>query len=48
MDYNSNEEEDNTRIFRKNVEVFFETRNDLQNDIQIVEQRGEKIFEPRE
>ena len=30
MDYNSNEEEDSSRIFvRKNVEVFFETKNDL-------------------
>ena len=31
-----------------NVEVFFKTNNDLQNDAQIVEKRGKKIFEPRD
>ena len=48
-DCNSNEEEeDNSRIVRKNVEVFFETNNDLQNDVQVVEQRDEPRSEPRE
>ena len=31
-DYNS-DEDDNTRIFRQNVEVFFQTNNDLLNDV---------------
>ena len=47
-DYNLDEEEDNYGIISQISEVFFETNNDLQNDVLIVEQRGEKIFEPRE
>ena len=48
IDYNSDEEEDTTGIVRQNVEVFFETNNDLQNDVQTIEQRGEQRSKPRE
>ena len=41
------EEEDNPKLVRDNIEVFFETNNDLQNDVQIVEQREEQRSEPR-
>ena len=39
LDYIFDEEEDNPKPIRENIEVFFETNNDLQNDVQIVEQR---------
>lgn len=42
------EEEENTRIIRQHVEVLFKTKNDLQNDVQTFEKRGEQRFEPRE
>ena len=47
VDYNSNEEEDNSRIVRKNAKFIFETNNDLQNEVS-VENREEKRFELRE
>ena len=47
VDYNSDEEEDNSRFVRQNVEVLFETNNDLQNDVSI-RHREDKRSEPRE
>lgn len=34
MDYNSDEEEANPITIGENMQVFFETNNDLQNDVQ--------------
>ena len=48
LDYNSDEEEEYSKLVRENIKVFFETNNDLQNDVQIIEQGKEKIFEPKE
>lgn len=48
IDYNSDEEENNYRIVRQNVEVLFETNNDLQNDVLCVEHREEQKFESRD
>ena len=48
LEYNSDEEEDNSGIANRNDEIFLETNNDLQNDVQIVEQRGEQSLGPRE
>ena len=39
LDYDSNEEEFNPKPIRENIEVFFETYNNLHNDVQIVEER---------
>ena len=47
LDYNSYGEEDNPKFDIENVEALFKTNNYLQNDVQIIEQRGEKNFEPR-
>ena len=43
VDYISDEEEDNSGIARQNAEVFFETKNDLQNDVLIVEKREKDL-----
>ena len=48
VDYNSDDEEDNSRIFRQNAKIFFETSNDLQNDVLYVEHREEMRFVPRD
>lgn len=48
VNYNSNEEENNSRIVRHNTGVLFKTNNDLQNDVLNFEHRGEHSFEPRE
>ncbi len=40
IDYNLDEEEDNSRIVRQNAEFIFETNNNLQSDVLIVERRG--------
>ena len=48
VDYNSDDEEDNSRIIRQNAKVFFETSNDLQNDVLYVEHREEMRFSPRD
>ena len=48
IDFNSDDEEDNFRIVRQNGEVFFETNNDLQNDVLTIEQRGKQRSETRE
>ena len=36
LEYNSDDEEDNIRIVRNNVEFFIEAINDLQNDVHIL------------
>ena len=48
VDYNSDDEEDNFRIVRQNAKVFFETSNDLQNDVLYVEHREEMRFVARD
>lgn len=48
LDYISDDEEDNPKPTRENIEFFFENNNDLQNDDQIVEQREEQRSKPRE
>ena len=45
VNYNSDEEEDNFGIVRQHAKVYFETNNDLQNDVLTIEKRGEYIFE---
>ena len=46
--YNSDEEDDNLGIVRQNAGVFFETNNDLQNDVLTIEKRGDHRSKPRE
>ena len=41
VDYNLDEEEDNSGIVRWNVEVFFENNNNLQNVVLTIKKRGE-------
>ena len=41
LDYNFDEEEDSSKPIRDNIEILFETNNNLQNDVQIVQQREE-------
>ena len=41
VDYNFDEEEDNYGIFNRNVEILFESNNDLQNDVLTFEHRVE-------
>ena len=46
VDYNFDEEEDNSRIVRQHTNGLFKTNNDLQNEV-YVEHREDQIFEPR-
>ncbi len=48
VDYNLDEEEDNFGIVIHNVEVFFETSNDLLNDVLAIDQRREKRSKTRD
>ena len=41
VDYNSDEEENNSGNVRQNAEVLFKNNNDLQNDVLTFEHRGE-------
>ena len=41
MDYNSNEDDDYSAMTNKNTELFLKTNNDLQNNVQTKEIRGE-------
>ena len=41
IDYNSNEDDDNSRMTNRNTELFLETNNDLENNVQTKEVRGE-------
>ena len=48
VDYNLDEEKDNSGIVRQNAEVLFKTNNDFQNSVLTTKKRGEKRSQPRE
>ena len=37
VEYNSNEDDENSTMNKKNIELFLKTNNDLQNNVQIIE-----------
>ena len=47
IDYNSNEDNDYSRMANRNIELFIKTYNDLQNNVQIQEIREEQSTIPK-